>query len=217
MAAVDISALVALTNKRRDLLDLSYIARSREYAVRELAAAQALGIPDCLIVAFLQIDAVDVAQSRGLAAMLVPESARLRTEAAELFAVPAESLQRRLAAGTLFSAPAGTCHPWEVEWRQRALEHYACKSGSLTPSEQADIAERAQCLGYEVCVCAASTAANMLTAACMKRVPMAPQHAHRAMRAMADAAHALLEAREGHTDTVSLMSDEVNFLYALRG
>jgi hypothetical protein len=55
MAAPDVSAVAALTNKACDLKHAGHQARALEYEERALAAALALGAEDCLIVAALQV------------------------------------------------------------------------------------------------------------------------------------------------------------------
>ena len=49
MAAPDVSAVVALTNKAYDFGRVGHTARRTEYRERALVAAQALGIQDCLM------------------------------------------------------------------------------------------------------------------------------------------------------------------------
>jgi hypothetical protein len=52
---MDVSAVAALFNKSNSLQLSGHEARSDEYLARALAAAQALGAEDCLIVATLQL------------------------------------------------------------------------------------------------------------------------------------------------------------------
>ncbi len=54
MAAPDVSAVAVLTNKACDLKHAGHKERALEYEERALAAAQALGAEDCLIVAALR-------------------------------------------------------------------------------------------------------------------------------------------------------------------
>jgi hypothetical protein len=54
MAAVDISRVVALTNKAVTLESRGHWARAAEVCAEAVAAAQTLHQPDCVIVAHLQ-------------------------------------------------------------------------------------------------------------------------------------------------------------------
>jgi hypothetical protein len=60
-----VSAVVALSNKAFDLKMVGHAARELEYRQRALVAAQALGAPDCLLVAAqLQLDIANWIQSK---------------------------------------------------------------------------------------------------------------------------------------------------------
>jgi hypothetical protein len=102
MATPDVSAVVKLCNKAYDFDTAGHYAREGVYRERALAAAQALGLPDCLIVASLQLNSaawlLDDTRSPGLDE--TRRSAQQAT-AVELFTEAAATLQRRKAAGTL--------------------------------------------------------------------------------------------------------------------
>jgi hypothetical protein len=117
MAAPDFSAAWALNVKAGGLFRAGHVARSNEYMSRALAAAQAVGEPDCLIVAELQVASASALDD---AAVVVTDAARradlLRTAFEQLFAAVA-TLQRRRTAGTLL---AGACRPAEEAWHEQS-------------------------------------------------------------------------------------------------
>jgi hypothetical protein len=115
MAAVDVSRVIALTNKAMALASIGHWARAAEKYAEAVSAAQALQQPDCLIVAHLQgshadallahTDTAGVPAARGVELM--------RSAFLELLPPAMASLQRRMAAGMLL---AGACRPHEVSW-----------------------------------------------------------------------------------------------------
>jgi hypothetical protein len=124
MAALDMSTVVALTNKAFDLKHAGHRARSLEYEERALAAALARGAEDCLVVANLQLDNANsllktVAQHLN---QRVPGAAPPIGPMFPLFFAAAATVQRRKAAGTLLP---GTCRAAEVEWDRLTNEHVA--------------------------------------------------------------------------------------------
>jgi hypothetical protein len=115
MAPVDISRIVALTNKAVTLESRGHYARAAEIYAEAVAAVQELHQPDCVIVACLQATRVESllghAQTAG-----VPEACSvelMHCAFRELLPAAMASLQRRMAAGTLL---AGACRPHEVSW-----------------------------------------------------------------------------------------------------
>ncbi len=115
MATVDVSRVVALTNKAMTLTCRGHWARAAEIYAEAVTAAQALQQPDCLIVADLQASSADAllahAQTAG-----VPEARRVElvhSALLELLPAAMASLERRKATGTLL---AGACRPYEVAW-----------------------------------------------------------------------------------------------------
>jgi hypothetical protein len=121
MAAVDVSRVVALSNKAVTLTSKGHYARSAEIYAEALAAAQALHQPDCLIVAYVQASHAEAllghAQTAG-----VPAARRVELRCCaflEQLSTMA-SLERRMAAGTLL---AGACRPYEVAWFAAKAAH----------------------------------------------------------------------------------------------
>jgi hypothetical protein len=115
MAAVDVSRVVALTNKADTLTSRGHYARAAEKFAEAVTAAQALHQPDCLVVAHLQAARADAllghAQTAGVSEARCME---LRRPALlELLPAAMASLARRMAAGTLL---AGACRRYEVAW-----------------------------------------------------------------------------------------------------
>jgi hypothetical protein len=115
MAAVDVSRVVALTNKALALKSKGHFAGAAEKYAEAVTAAQALHQPDCVVVAQLQASHANAlvghAQMAG-----VPEARRVelrRSAFLELLPPAMASLERRMAAGTLL---AGACRPYEVAW-----------------------------------------------------------------------------------------------------
>jgi hypothetical protein len=122
MAAVDVSRVVALTNKAVTLESRGHCARAAEVYAAAVAAAQALQQPDCVIMSHLQ--ALHANALLGHAHMVgVPEARRVesaRSTFRELLPPAMASLQRRMAAGTLL---AGACRPYEVAWCAATTAH----------------------------------------------------------------------------------------------
>jgi hypothetical protein len=115
MAAVDVSRVVALTNKAVTLESRAHWARAAEINAEAVTAAQALQQPDCVIVAHLQAAHANSLLGHANTAG-VPAARRVelsRSAYLELLPAAMASLQRRLAAGTLL---AGACRPYEVAW-----------------------------------------------------------------------------------------------------
>jgi hypothetical protein len=122
MAAVDVSRVVALTNKAATLESKGHWARAAEIYADAVTAAQAFHLPDCVIVAHLQ--AAHANAQFGHAKLAGVPQAR-RTELArsaflELLPPAMASLQRRMAAGTLLP---GACRPYEEAWCAAKLAH----------------------------------------------------------------------------------------------
>jgi hypothetical protein len=113
MATPDFSAAWALFAKATGLHHAGHLARAREYTSRALAAAQAVGEPDCLIVARLQVDTTTDMLDAADAATDAAQRAGLFRSATETLSALMATLQRRKAAGTLL---AGACRPAEEAW-----------------------------------------------------------------------------------------------------
>jgi hypothetical protein len=122
MATVDVSRVVALSNKASALEHRGHWARAAEVHAEAVTAAQALHQPDCLLVA--QLQALHADALRGHSNMVgVPEARRvelLRCAFLELLPAAMASLERRLAAGTLLP---GACRPYEAAWCAAKIAH----------------------------------------------------------------------------------------------
>jgi hypothetical protein len=122
MAAVDVSRVIALTDKAATLECRGHWARAAEIYAEAAAAAQALHQPDCVLVAYLQASLANALLGHADTAG-VPEARRVelrRSAFVELLPPAMASLQRRLAAGTLL---AGACRPHEVAWCAATTAH----------------------------------------------------------------------------------------------
>jgi hypothetical protein len=133
MAAVDVSRVVALTNKALTLKSRGHFARAAEIYAEAVASAKSLHQPDCLIVAHLQAAHAATllmhAQTAG-----VPEArcVELRRSALlELLPAAMASLERRKAAGTLLP---GACRPYEVAWCAAKMVHAEALAAASLPN-----------------------------------------------------------------------------------
>jgi hypothetical protein len=122
MAAVDVSHVVALTNKALTLESRGHWARATEIYAEAITAAQALQQPDCVVVAHQQAARANAVLAHAHTAG-VPETRRvelMRFAFRELLPPAMASLERRMAAGTLL---AGACRPHEVAWCAAMTAH----------------------------------------------------------------------------------------------
>jgi hypothetical protein len=150
MAAVDVSRVIALTNKALTLESRGHWARAAEIYAEAVAAAQALQQPDCVIVAHLQALHANAlfghAQTAG-----VPDACRvelLRSAFLELLPAAMASLERRMAAGTLM---AGACRPYEEAWCAALSAHGDALLAGNVPSAAVHVrsaAEISACSAY---------------------------------------------------------------------
>jgi hypothetical protein len=122
MATVDISDVIALTNKATDAETHHRLARCAELFGRAVAAAQALQQPDCAIVACLQmLQGRPLSTYAGLPGVPPAEATNAyRTTYCELLPAALAVVQRRSAAGTLLP---GACRAHEEAWYRAYLEH----------------------------------------------------------------------------------------------
>jgi hypothetical protein len=181
---MDVSAVVALYYKAVDLEQSGHTARSDEYLARALAAAQALGAEDCLVVATLQLYQADAllevafdATKRG-----TPATVQLFAPIAALYLAASATLQRRRAAGTLL---AGTCRAAEETWDRLITEHVAARQGHSDVNAAAAIL--APLVGYKTFLNAASFAAHFEWATVSGVLPMSSAQLHECVALMADA------------------------------
>jgi hypothetical protein len=122
MAAVDVSRVVALTNKAVTLEQRGHYARAAEIYAEAVFAAQALHQPDCIIVADMQASHANALLGHAKTAG-VPEARRVELSCSayfELLPAAMASLERRLAADTLLT---GACRPHEEAWFAATSAH----------------------------------------------------------------------------------------------
>jgi hypothetical protein len=121
MSALDVSAVVALTNKATTLHEKGAYARAAELYARAAAAARALGARDCLVVAALQIMQADCWVLQSFSPLLgAAEKAGMSGAAIDLLPATLATLARRRKAGTLLP---GTCAPHEEAWELACATH----------------------------------------------------------------------------------------------
>ena len=131
MSAAALAAVTALDNAAQDFLKQRDFARAAEKRDGALAAAQALGLPDCAITAMIQARLAqdlmgnkDVLMQQGdiLAGFACTE------RATELNVAAMRVLQRREAAGAL---RADSCRPEEVAWNTARLQHLSLSRSTV--------------------------------------------------------------------------------------
>jgi hypothetical protein len=158
MAAVDVSRVVALTNKAVTLQSKAHWAGAAEKCAEAVAAAQALQQPDCVIVAHLQALHANALLGHADTAG-VPEARRVelrRSAFFELLPAAMASLQRRMAAGTLL---AGACRPHEVAWCAAKFAHDDALVAKLLDLPDAVVpSARTAYVGYDAYIRTAATA-----------------------------------------------------------
>jgi hypothetical protein len=181
---MDVSAVAALYNKSLDLEHNGHTARSDEYLARALAAAQALGAEDCLIVASLQLNQADAlfCAAFDTTARGTPATAQLVASMVPPYLAAVATLQRRSAAGTLL---AGTCRPAEEEWDRLKCGHLArLRAEGCTDAIAATFAPL---VGYKAFLIAACFAAHLVSATRTCVLPMSSAQLHECVALMADA------------------------------
>jgi hypothetical protein len=158
MAALDISAVNALTAKATALSNKGRDARAGELYAAAISAAQALAQPDCLIVAYLQVLHASTLISAAHASGDSAAALRVSRRAAFLDILPAPlaALQRRNAAGTLRS---GACRSHEEAWFYAKLQAQGEARGKTYTHEF--LARRAVAVGYDAFLLTASLVLNM--------------------------------------------------------
>ena len=113
MAGFDVSELVVLSKKANELYRKSHYERSLEKWRAALAAAEALGAEDCVLVATLKTEVARTLYACESARMGVRLSQAVFRELLDLHAACAAILRRRRDAGTLLE---GKCRPIEERW-----------------------------------------------------------------------------------------------------
>jgi hypothetical protein len=99
MSALDASAVVALTNKAMTLLEQGAYARAAEKFALAEADAQALGVPNCLVVAALQLWQATCWLLQGNSPLLAAAEAERMRHTARTRLLPALHWPRWRAAG----------------------------------------------------------------------------------------------------------------------
>jgi hypothetical protein len=167
MAAVDVSRVVALTNKAATLECRGHCARTAETYAEAVAAAQALHQPDCLVVANLHAAHASALLGHPDTAG-VPEARRVelrRSAFLELLPAAMATLERRMAAGTLLP---GACRPYEVAWCAAKTAHAQALAASLelpnavcAVPTAAELSAWSATVGYDVYMLTARTALEL--------------------------------------------------------
>lgn len=187
---MDVSGVVLLVNKSCELLHAGRIERSAEYERRALAAAEALGAEDCLIVAklrrYVAHTAFGIELKRWRATRATPQFA----PCVPLFMAALKTLQRRRAAGTLLF---GCCRPAEVAFEQQITEHYADTLEHRQARDDAVIA--APFLGYNTFLELASLAQWLFLAFHQGNLFISAEQLHMCVTFMADAVELMLQPR----------------------
>jgi hypothetical protein len=205
MAAVDVTAVNALTAKASTLTNKGQFARAAEWYAKAITAAEALGQRDCLAVAYLQTLQADallsVGEGPGAAGALSAAGASAyfatrRRVFVDLLPAPLATLQRRHAAGTL---RRGACLPHEQAVFAAKCE---CQARSLGVQPSA-LLERtwqlgAEHVGYEAFLTVARLALEVF--ACSADTFFAMPHAalHAACTCVVDGVALLEQGREGY-------------------
>jgi hypothetical protein len=196
MASPELLNVVALGNKAADLMGPGHVARALDYQGRAVTAAQALGANDCLIVASLQIRrarllfATTPENSLRDGVLPLSRAQELLAPVALLFFAAADTVQRRLSAGTLL---AGMCRPAEMTWCELTQE-YAMRRGG---GDLGMAALLAPFCGYETLIAVADVALLMLEKADRGVVTMAPQQQSICLLLLTAAVDLFLQPREG--------------------
>ena len=156
MSATALAAITALDNKAHELRKKGKYTRALEKRREAVAAAQALGLEDCLITATLQVEEVDdlLYHMQSPALSSTEKCAALWGAAALLNAAVVPPLTRRKAAGTLL---AGACLPVEVAWNAARLQHrFPGDFGGTVTQMQRYVTSAAPFIGYEAYMKAAT-------------------------------------------------------------
>ena len=152
---MDTSDVRSLGDKALALERKGHFARSVEKYDAAIAAAQALGQPDCLVVVTLQLACVNALTYIANGGRV--EGAAAVCKAFELQDAAVETVRRRLAAGTLLQ---GRCRPYEVAYYDALTRSVANDGG--TPRSAAG---QAECVSPARCA-PAPHAFSVLTRAC---------------------------------------------------
>ena len=144
MAAVDISAVVSLFEKARELELKGHYARALEKWAAAVSTAEALQASrDCLIVATLQLRQGNA--EKAAARSLPPEASKeAAVRTIMIFHAAAVAVLRRREVGTLL---AGDIHPWEVAFAE------ACIRERTARATQEELQRAGAAVDMARCVC----------------------------------------------------------------
>jgi hypothetical protein len=157
MSAAALAAVTALSIKANELRGKGHYARAAEKFAASAAAAQALGISDCLITASLQLEEASCLLGHSGTAGVPPADAAAAQQRAfrTLLPLAASTLDRRRAAGTLL---VGACRPAEVAWDLEVKLGVASREGKPPAGFEHKLAALALYIGYDAYLTAGYTA-----------------------------------------------------------
>ena len=148
MAAPDLTAIKALSEKAYALQEKNHCFRSAEKYGAAAEAAQALGAPDCLIVAHLQLRRVHALQdSIMLSGIASDEAAKASADKDVLLMAVVRTVERRMATATLLP---GACRPLEEAFYDSRQRRPRSRSSPAT-------------IGFDTVYIALSTVVQVLT------------------------------------------------------
>jgi hypothetical protein len=160
----DLDAVIALPTKARQLHNKAHFERGVEKWRAALAAAEALGEEDCVILVALQTKAVR-------ASLYAQELRGVRTTQASVldafaqYAASAAVLRRRRDAGTLLE---GKCRPDEVRWQLETLRSAAlfmAAERNVPAASCAELMPTAALVGYDTFLHVADSCGQLVCAA----------------------------------------------------
>ena len=116
-SGLDLSKVLELAVDGFSLFQKNFFAGSARKYARAVKAAHSLGQPDCLVLAFLQLQQQSMAQTASVTAHggHAGQDPVVWCSSVELLVAACTTIQRRFDAGTLLP---GTCRPYEEEWHE---------------------------------------------------------------------------------------------------
>jgi hypothetical protein len=194
MATPKLSVVLDLGKEADDLREAGHLARATEYRKRQLAAAQALGAHDCLVVAAAQLDLA--ALEHHLALMYVSQhQGELLSQSSQdrfapskaLYFAAVDTLLRRKAAGTLMP---GTCRAAEEAWFVRRRTDDVEREDDEPAATLA-----APFVGYHLLMHAANNVPLMLQTADLRASTLTQEQLQKCMVLLAEAVDCFLRPR----------------------
>lgn len=186
----DVSGVVLLENKSLELLQAGRVECAADYERRALAAAEALGAEDCLIVAKLSRFVANTTYGTELKRWRTTGATPQYAPCWSLLMAAATTLQRRRAAGTLLF---GCCRPAETTYERRTTEHFADTSACRHARDAASTV--AQFIGYTAFLEVASLAQGLIFVICLGDLVVSAEQLHACVTFMADAVEVFLQPR----------------------